>query len=120
MLKRIDVKHLLVGMYLHELCGKYIDHPFWRTKFKLEDTHAIEQLLASPIKEVVIDTDKGLDIAADQPHKPVSPTPKPAPTSNSKIAHASLKQEIAKGAKRAQAAGNTPPIAARAKTLEPA
>ncbi len=90
MLKRIDVKHLRVGMYLHELCGKYMDHPFWRSKFMLEDKHAIDQLLSSPIKEVVIDTEKGLDVAVIEPRKP-APAP---PPSKKAVAHSSLKEEM--------------------------
>ncbi|HEY8085353.1 MAG TPA: HD-GYP domain-containing protein [Methylophilaceae bacterium] len=91
MLKRIDVKHLRVGMYLHELCGKYMDHPFWRSKFMLEDKHAIDQLLSSPIKEVVIDTEKGLDVAVVEPRKPAPPSPPPVKKA---VAHASLKEEM--------------------------
>jgi HD-GYP domain-containing protein (c-di-GMP phosphodiesterase class II) len=92
MLKRIDVKHLRVGMYLHELCGKYMDHPFWRSKFMLEDKHAIEQLLSSPIKEVVIDTEKGLDVAVVEPRKAAS---QPEPLHKREISsHSSLKEEM--------------------------
>jgi hypothetical protein len=29
MLKRISVHRLTPGMYLHELCGSWMDHPIW-------------------------------------------------------------------------------------------
>ena len=37
MLKRISVQHLTLGMYLHEFCGSWMEHPFWRTRFVLDD-----------------------------------------------------------------------------------
>lgn len=62
MLKRIPVAHLRVGMHLHELCGSWMDHPFWRSKFVLKDPKDITRILDSGIREVWIDTSKGLDI----------------------------------------------------------
>jgi putative nucleotidyltransferase with HDIG domain len=66
MLKRIDVRDLRVGMFLHEFCGSWMDHPFWRTKFKLTDPQDIQRVLASSIREVWIDTSKGLDVEGGQ------------------------------------------------------
>lgn len=71
MLKRINVKDLRIGMHLHELCGPYLDHPFWRTKFVIEDQATLNKVLVSPITEVVIDITKGLDVV-DTP-TPISP-----------------------------------------------
>ncbi|QIL44874.1 HD-GYP domain-containing protein [Acidovorax sp. HDW3] len=64
MLKRIHVQHLTLGMYLHEFCGSWMEHPFWRTRFLLEDAHDLELIHASEIHEVWIDVSKGLDVAA--------------------------------------------------------
>ncbi len=66
MLKRISVDHLRVGMYLHELCGSWMEHPFWRSAFLLEDPQDIDRLLDSSIREVWIDTAQGLDVAEGQ------------------------------------------------------
>lgn len=63
MLKRIEVEHLRLGMFIHELCGSWIDHPFWRSSIKLEDPKTLQQILHSNVKEVWIDTAKGLDVA---------------------------------------------------------
>jgi len=63
MLKRIGVEHLRLGMHVHELCGSWLDHPFWRSAFKLEDPKSLQQIVNSNVKEVWIDTDKGLDVA---------------------------------------------------------
>lgn len=64
MLKRIDVKHLTLGMYLHEFCGSWMEHPFWRTKFVLDDPHDLEQIHATAIREVWIDISRGKDVSA--------------------------------------------------------
>jgi HD-GYP domain-containing protein (c-di-GMP phosphodiesterase class II) len=62
MLKRIPVDDLRVGMYLHELGGAWLDHPFWRSSFKIEDAEALKKLRASGVREAWIDTAKGLDV----------------------------------------------------------
>lgn len=62
MLKRIAVKQLKVGMYLKEFCGSWMEHPFWRTSFVITDPKDIASILASSIKEVWIDSGKGLDV----------------------------------------------------------
>jgi putative nucleotidyltransferase with HDIG domain len=60
-LKRIAVSELRVGMYIDELCGSWMEHPFWRTRFALKDTEDVRRLIESGIREAWIDTDKGLD-----------------------------------------------------------
>lgn len=62
MLKKISVKQLAVGMHLKEFCGSWMEHPFWRNAFVITDPKDIERVLASSIKEVWIDTDKGDDV----------------------------------------------------------
>ena len=63
MLKKIKVEQLTVGMHLKEFCGSWMEHPFWRTGFVITDPKDIKSVLASSIKEVWIDSSKGLDIA---------------------------------------------------------
>lgn len=62
MLKRIPVEHLRVGMYIHEFCGSWYDHPFWRNAFTLGKPEVLLDILSSGIKEVWIDTGRGLDV----------------------------------------------------------
>jgi putative nucleotidyltransferase with HDIG domain len=69
MLKKISVDQLIVGMYLKEFCGSWMDHPFWRSGFVITDPKDLAAVFASSIKEVLIDTEKGSDIA---PAKAVS------------------------------------------------
>ncbi|WP_281728972.1 DUF3391 domain-containing protein [Pseudomonas sp. Tri1] len=67
MLKRIAVTDLRLGMYITEFCGAWTDHPFWRERFLLNNTHDLARILESAIHEVWIETEKGLDIVGDVP-----------------------------------------------------
>ncbi|GAB4215332.1 MAG: cyclic di-GMP phosphodiesterase [Rhodoferax sp.] len=66
MLKRISVDQLQVGMHLKSFCGSWLDHPFWRTGFVLEDPRDLTLIRASKIKEVWIDCQLGMDVPAEQ------------------------------------------------------
>ena len=64
MLKKIAVVNVMQGMYLHELCGSWMDHPFWKAGFVLQDSADLYSLKKSAVTEVWIDTSKGLDLPA--------------------------------------------------------
>ncbi len=64
-------------MYLHKLCGTWINHPFWRSSFVLNDPKDINAILSSAISDVIIDTNKGLDVDESDTHK--------SPQINSKV-----------------------------------
>lgn len=84
MKKTIPINKLRMGMYIDALGGNWINHPFWRASFKLEDPEDLKKLLASGVPEVVIDTSRGLDVesAVSQPvAAPVVDLPTPAPSS---------------------------------------
>ena len=71
MLKTIPTHQVIIGMHIHALKGAWVDHPFWKTRFVLDDIQDLKKLQASIIKEVVIDTSKGLDVpevVAEQVH----------------------------------------------------
>ncbi len=63
-------------MYLHGLCGSWMDHPFWRSKFTLTDPKDIQRIRESGIAEVWIDIAKGLDIPGKVAKKTEPPAPK--------------------------------------------
>ncbi len=67
MLKRINVQHVTLGMFLHEFCGSWMEHPFWRTRFLLNSEAELSRLRATSIKEVWIDVRKGLDVGMQVP-----------------------------------------------------
>ncbi len=62
MLKRIEVRYLRLGMFIQEFCGSWMEHPFWRSKFLLKSDQDMQRILASSIRELWIDTAKGLDV----------------------------------------------------------
>ncbi|MDE2624195.1 MAG: HD-GYP domain-containing protein [Betaproteobacteria bacterium] len=63
-MKKIPVSDLRLGMYVQEICGSWMDHPFWKNSFKLDSLDDLHTLKSS-VREVWIDTRKGLDVAAD-------------------------------------------------------
>lgn len=65
MLKRVAVDDIILGMYIHELCGSWMDHPFWKAGFSLENLADLQSLKNSAVTEVWIDTEKGLDLPDD-------------------------------------------------------
>ncbi|WP_068827386.1 HD-GYP domain-containing protein [Pseudomonas sp. BMS12] len=66
MLKRIAVAELCLGMYIHEFCGSWMDHPFWKGRFLLKTEQDLQRIRDSDVSEVWIDVGKGLDVAPGQ------------------------------------------------------
>ena len=81
MLKKIAVSQLRLGMYLHKLEGKWLEHPFWRTTFVLDSVDDLRLLQASTVRECWIDPGLGLDVAA--PVAPVAPDAMPTASASS-------------------------------------
>jgi len=65
MLKKIRVSDVRAGMFVHEICGSWMDHPFWKKAFLLEENEDLKTLKTCGVQEIWIDTDKGLDIGAE-------------------------------------------------------
>jgi putative nucleotidyltransferase with HDIG domain len=99
MLKKIPVGELRLGMHLHELCGAWLDHPFWKTRFVLADLQDLRKLQASGVKEVWIDAAKGRDVdvppaPAAAPAVAASPVPAPDAPPPANTAPASMADEL--------------------------
>lgn len=62
MIKKIPVAQLRIGMYIHDLGLTWIKHPFFKSRFKIDNTAILDKVTASGIKHVVIDTALGLDV----------------------------------------------------------
>ncbi len=82
MIKRISAEDLRPGMYLQKLEGNWMAHPFWRSTFLLKDAGQVAEVHASGIRDVWIDTAKGLDVASvlvvtDEPSPSESSPPPP-------------------------------------------
>jgi putative nucleotidyltransferase with HDIG domain len=65
-LKRIAVADLCLGMFINEFCGSWMEHPFWKAKFVLDNDKDLQRIIDSGVDEIWIDTDKGLDVSAGQ------------------------------------------------------
>lgn len=82
MIKKVQANEVRLGMYIHELRGNWMEHPFWRKSFKLDQQKDLDKLLGCSFDEIWIDTDKGLDIKNLQSDIKISPnssvkSPKP-------------------------------------------
>lgn len=62
MLKRIHVDLLTTGMFIKEFCGSWMDHPFLRNSFLLDNPEDLRKIRSSSITEVWIDTGQGRDV----------------------------------------------------------
>ncbi len=51
-------------MYIDEFCGSWMDHPFWRARFVVKTDAELAQIHNSDVREVWIDSSKGLDSAS--------------------------------------------------------
>lgn len=103
MLKTISTKQVKLGMHIHALNGAWVEHPFWKTKFVLQDPLDLKKLQASGVKEVVIDVSKGLDV--DQPQireQKIVEKPQESKTPNIKVSEEKVSAQAEfKAARRA-------------------
>jgi putative nucleotidyltransferase with HDIG domain len=103
MLIRIHVKQLRLGMFVHELCGSWMDHPFWRGAFLLNDPKDLKTLLSTGLKEVWIDDSKGLGIEGGEDEKSIAAeveaTLAQADTSCKTVQRVNVAQEAARAIK---------------------
>lgn len=64
MIREIHVKDLQVGMYVHELGVRWMNHPFLRNRFRISKQSEIEKIRACGVATVRIDTRRGADVPA--------------------------------------------------------
>jgi len=62
MKKKIKVEQLRPGMYIDDFNCRWLDHPFFNNSVKVNNEKIIEKTIDNGIREVYIDTDKGLDV----------------------------------------------------------
>jgi putative nucleotidyltransferase with HDIG domain len=61
MIKKIMVEQLQLGMYIHDLNCGWMEHGFLRNRFPLKAAATLERIRTLGLREVYIDTSKGLD-----------------------------------------------------------
>lgn len=54
-------------MFICEFCGSWMEHPFGKTHFLLEDKKDLQAIHASATKELWIDNEQGLDVGDTHP-----------------------------------------------------
>ncbi|WP_058616268.1 HD-GYP domain-containing protein [Tepidimonas taiwanensis] len=112
MLKRIRVEDVRLGMFIHGFAGSWLDHPFWRNRFLLDDPQDLARIRASAVREVWIDVAQGADV---EPLAPVVaqadtgsdvPTVEVTPTAQRDVAPTSQAEELKRAARLLQSARN--------------
>jgi len=101
-LKKVPVTQLAVGMYLHAFEGSWLDHPFWRNGFLIQDATTLRKVQECGVKHCFIDVSKGADAPAEQPAPQVSAPPpasapaarQPAPPPEPRTPRVSLTEEL--------------------------
>lgn len=63
MLKKISIHELAVGMHVHAVCGAWFDNPYWRNAFFLKDEADIARLRGGRVRQLWIDTSKGIGLS---------------------------------------------------------
>jgi putative nucleotidyltransferase with HDIG domain len=64
-LKKVPVKQLTVGMFVHGFDENWLKHPFWRSRFLIKDPAALREMQACGIEHCWIDVSKGQDLPAE-------------------------------------------------------
>ncbi len=72
MLKKISVEDLRPGMFVHELCGSWWEHTLWRRRFACRTPVEVARVRESGVRQIWIDTGRGLDVVADGAHPVVT------------------------------------------------
>ena len=82
MLKKIPTDQARLGMFLQSMEGSWLSHPFWKTRFLIDDPADLESLKRSGVPFIWIDVAKGKDVellaAAPAPRSPVGNAVAPA------------------------------------------
>lgn len=90
MLKKVTSAEVCLGMYIHRFEGSWIDHPFWKARFLLQEPRDLQKIQDSAVTAVWIDIAKGRDcqppaerampVAPVTPSEPAVAPARPTPT----------------------------------------
>lgn len=100
MLKWIKVDQLRLGMFICELDGPWMNHPFWRSKMLLTERDDLRKIIDAGIRRVRIDTSRGIDTekVAIAAAEPVAAVAKPI-TAAAPLAPTSMEEELRRAAR---------------------
>ncbi len=63
MLKKIPISQVRLGMFIHAIEGRWLDHALWRTRFVIEDSETLRCVRDCGAAECWIDVSQGADVA---------------------------------------------------------
>lgn len=75
MRRTIRPDQVTLGMYIHAFEGSWLQHPFWRTHFLVNDEETLRRVRESDVAGVLIDEEKGAPLAPDALASSASPDP---------------------------------------------
>lgn len=93
MVKKISVKELRLGMFIHKLGGSWIQHPFFRSSFLLTDQKDLRKIVDSGIQEIWIDQNKGVAATEKVSAKSVNTVPSTTPVKSVKASPSAKKNQ---------------------------
>jgi HD-GYP domain-containing protein (c-di-GMP phosphodiesterase class II) len=83
-LKKVAVKQLTVGMFVHGFEENWLKHPFWRSQFLIKDDATLREIQVSGVQLCLIDISKGQDVPQEKPPEAANGSavaqPAPAPS----------------------------------------
>jgi putative nucleotidyltransferase with HDIG domain len=77
MIKKVPADRLRTGMYVHDLNCSWMDHPFLRNQFMIEDAAMLRKIAEAGIGDVYIDTSRGVDVLDGRPGDDETGEPQP-------------------------------------------
>lgn len=100
MLKLISISQLQMGMYIHQFCGSWLDHSFWKAGFVLDSPQDYQRLQHSNLTRLWIDSAKGRDLLEQPPQtSPDSLPPGTGPDSAPATTRVAMGEEIQRALK---------------------
>lgn len=102
MIKQIPLSQLIIGMYVHDLNCSWLQHPFTVNRFMLRSQDQLDRIEQAGIKEIAIDTDKGLDVgeeSAPLPPEVAEVTSEPPLAKTDTTREITLQDELPRAAK---------------------
>lgn len=90
MLKKIPTHAVRIGMFIQGFDGSWLSHPFWKSRFVIDDAEDLARVRQSGVSGVWIDTSKGLDLAGP----PSAAAPAPAVVAEAQPAVAAVPVQV--------------------------
>lgn len=98
MLKKIPVSQLTLGMYLHALDEKWLNHSVWRSRFLIADSASLQKIQQCGVEQCWIDVAQGSDVASAPPEPAAQPAQAASAPAEISRPRTSLAEELQRAA----------------------